>query len=268
VIVALHQAESEREFGGKAVQLGHAVRAGLPVPPGWALSTSFVERVVTGDRAAEQRLVDAFEALASPVAVRSSAVGEDGAGASFAGQHATVLNVRSREGLLAAVREVDGSARTAAAMAYRRRLGLTEEARMGIVVQALVPAECAGVLFTRHPVTGADERVIEATWGLGEAVVAGLVTPDSYRVARGGQVLERRAGDKDLAILWSDAGGTEEVPVPSERAAALCLDDAMLAALDRLALACERAFGGPQDLEFAFVGEKLHLLQRRAITRG
>ncbi len=267
MIASLHEALPEADFGGKAAQLGQAHQKGLPVPPAWALSTAFVDRVVAGDEAAIEQLVKAFQELGGPVAVRSSGIGEDSASASFAGQHATELNVRSREGLLEAVHKVHGSARTEAALAYRKRLGLSPEPRMGIVVQRLVEADRAGVLFTRNPTTGADERVIEATWGLGEAVVAGLVTPDHYRVARGGRVLERRAGEKDLAIMWSEGGGTEEVPVEGDRIEALCLSDAELAALDALASACEAAFGGSQDLEWAFAGERLYLLQRRAITK-
>jgi len=267
MIASLHEALPEADFGGKAAQLGQAHQKGLPVPPAWALSTAFVDRVVAGDEAAIEQLVKAFQELGGPVAVRSSGIGEDSASASFAGQHATELNVRSREGLLEAVHKVHGSARTEAALAYRKRLGVSLEPRMGIVVQRLVEADRAGVLFTRNPTTGADERVIEATWGLGEAVVAGLVTPDHYRVARGGRVLERRAGEKDLAILWSEDGGTEEVPVEGDRIEALCLGDAEIAALDALASACEAAFGGSQDLEWAFAGERLYLLQRRAITK-
>lgn len=267
MIASLHEALPEADFGGKAAQLGQAYQKGLPVPPAWALSTAFVDRVVAGDEAAIEQLVKAFQELGGPVAVRSSGIGEDSASASFAGQHATELNVRSREGLLEAVHKVHGSARTEAALAYRKRLGVSLEPRMGIVVQRLVEADRAGVLFTRNPTTGADERVIEATWGLGEAVVAGLVTPDHYRVARGGRVLERRAGEKDLAIMWSEDGGTEEVPVEGDRIEALCLSDAEIVALDGLASACEAAFGGSQDLEWAFAGERLYLLQRRAITK-
>jgi pyruvate,water dikinase len=123
-------------------------------------------------------------------------------------------------------------------------------------------------LFTRHPLTGADERVIEGSWGLGESVVAGLVTPDRYRLARGGKLLAHELGDKDLAILWHEAGGTHEVPVEPERAAQPCLTAAQLERLDALATQCEDAFGGSQDLEWAFAGQSLFLLQRRAITRG
>jgi pyruvate,water dikinase len=268
VIVALPEAVQAAEFGGKAAQLGQALRAGLPVPAGVGLSASFVDRIISGEPAARAELARAFDVLGAPVAVRSSAIGEDSASASFAGQHATLLNVRTLDALLDAVVAVHGSAHTASALLYRQRLGLPAEPRMAIVIQSLILAECAGVLFTRHPTTGADERVIEAAWGLGESVVAGLVTPDSYRLARGGELLACQAGDKDLAIVWSETGGTRELPVEPARAAQLCLDARQLAALDRLASACERAFGGAQDLEWAFAKGELYLLQRRAITRG
>lgn len=268
MIATLDQELPEATFGGKAAQLSQAHRKGLPVPPAFALSSDFVDRVVLGEEALHGGLFDAFATLAGPVAVRSSGIGEDSGTASFAGQHATILNVRSRPALLDAMKAVHGSARTPSALAYRRKLGLSPEPRMGIVLQRLVLADCAGVLFTRHPTTGADERVIEATWGLGEAVVAGIVTPDHYRVARGGRVLEKRAGEKDIAIRWSEEGGTMEVEVPAHEVSAFCLPDAHLAALDALASACEVAFGGTQDLEWAFAAGRLYLLQRRAITRG
>lgn len=268
MIATLDQYLPEAEFGGKASQLSHAHRKGLPVPPAFALSSAFVERVIDGEEALHEALFDAFASLAGPVAVRSSGVGEDSSAASFAGQHATVLNVRSRPALLDALKTVHASARGPTARAYRRTLGLLSEPRMGIVIQRLVHADCAGVLFTRNPMTNADERVIEATWGLGEAVVAGLVTPDHYRVARGGRVLARRAGEKDNAIRWSEEGGTVEVAVPAHEVHTLCLDDTQLVALDALASACEAAFSGTQDVEWAFAAGRLYLLQRRAITRG
>jgi pyruvate,water dikinase len=266
MLVELHSVDDE-DYGGKALELGRALRAGLPVPPGWALSPALVERVVRGEAAARQQLLSRFESL-GPAAVRSSAVGEDGAHASFAGQHLSVLNVRSAAGLLTAVADVYESARSAAALAYRRRLGIGAEPRMAVVLQALVPAESAGILFTRNPLSGADERVIEASFGLGEAVVAGLVTPDRFRLTRGGTLLERALGDKDLAIAWHPDGGTHELALSPERASELCLNDTQLRELDALATACERAFPGPHDIEWAFAAGRLYLLQRRAITRG
>jgi pyruvate,water dikinase len=266
MLTDLREASAEPLFGGKAVQLGAALRAGLPVPSGFAISHDVVD---APHRRAELEgaLARALDALGGLVAARSSAVGEDSATASFAGQHATLLGLRTARELGDAVREIVASARTVAALAYREKLGLDPHPKMGVVVQALVRADVAGVLFSRHPVSGADERVVEATWGLGEAVVQGLVTPDRYRFARGGRVIERVAGDKDLAIVWGDRGGTREIEIDPERARALCLDDAMLSTLDALTSRCEALFGGTQDLEFAFAGGELHLLQRRAITR-
>jgi pyruvate,water dikinase len=266
--VPLTDVHDDAAHGGKAAQLGAALRAGLPVPPGFALAHEHVDILALGGAAsAPGHIVDAFASLGGPVAVRSSAIGEDGASASFAGQHATVLGVTCGRTLLAAIKKVRESAHAPSAIAYRKRLGLDGAARMGIVVQRLVDAEKAGVLFTKNPVTGADERVIEAAWGLGEIVVAGLVTPDRYRIARDGKILERVAGEKDIAIRRHPDGGTHETEVDPDRAAALCLDDAELAELHRLALRCEEHAKAPQDIEWAFAGSTLYLLQRRAITR-
>lgn len=261
-LIAVH---GDREHGGKAAQLGAALRAGLPVPAGFALAADHVDAIARGDAAPAS---DAVAKLGGIVAVRSSAVGEDGASASFAGQHATVLGVTCPRTLVAAIRKVRDSAHAPSALAYRKRLGLDGAPRMGVVVQQIVDADTAGVLFTRNPMTGADERVIEASWGLGEAVVAGMVTPDRYRIARDGAVVERAAGHKDLAIRLRRDGGTEEIAIDDERAAALCLDDAALAALHALAGRCEAAAPAPIDLEWAFARGALFLLQSRAITRA
>jgi pyruvate,water dikinase len=166
---------------------------------------------------------------------------------------------------------VHASGQLAGALSYRATLGLDASCRMAVVVQRLVDADMAGVLFTRNPVTGADERVIEASWGLGEAVVAGLVTPDQYRVARGGVPLERRLGDKDIAVRpgHGPAAPTEEVPVDPALADVHCLGDAELAALDALATMCDDVYGSTDhDIEFAFCDGEVFLLQRRPITRA
>jgi pyruvate,water dikinase len=263
--VALAEAYDEGELGGKAVQLGAATRAGLPVPEGVALPAALVAAVAAGDPAAVAELSGVRDALPGPLAVRSSCADEDSAAASFAGQHLTRLNVRSLDQLVEAVAAVWRSGRSASALAYRRKLGIEGDPRMGIVVQRLLDPEVAGVLFTRHPVTGADERVIEATWGLGEAVVQGLVTPDRYRLSPTGEVLERSPGRKQVAIrARPDAAASE--PVVAHLVQALCLDDRRLTSLHALARRCEEAFQGPSDLEWAFTDTNLHLLQRRAIT--
>ena len=259
-------------FGGKAVQLGAAIRGGLPVPGGYALSADLVEAVTRGVGGATAEIERASDELGL-MAVRSSALDEDSSDASFAGAHLSVLGVLGRDATLAAVAAVHESGRLAGAQGYRHRLGLAPSSRMAIVLQTLVDADVGGVLFTRHPVTGADERIVEASWGLGEAVVAGLVTPDRYRMARGGRELERSLGDKDLAIRPRDtadgAAPTEEVPVPSAKAGMYCLGDADLAALDDLASRCDEVYGSTgHDLEFAFRDGELFLLQRRPITRG
>lgn len=268
-IVPLAEAGDEGRFGGKGVQLGAALRAGLPVPPGIALSWEIVDRVAAGDSAACEACLAALSALGAPVAVRSSAVGEDSAAASFAGQHLTRLGVRSPGALVDALVAAWASGRAPGAIAYRHKLGLPEAPRVGVVIQHMVAAESAGVMFTRDPMTGADVRVIEAAWGLGESVVAGLVDPDRYRVRRGGDVIETAIGDKHIAVHAGPDGTTEERPVTDARRRRACLSGDQLRELDGLASACERTFGGgsAHDIEWAFDTERLHLLQRRAITR-
>ena len=267
MLIPLVETQDEGQFGGKAMHLGAALRAGLPVPYGWALSTSFVDAVAEGDKSAVAALSSALDSQKAPVVVRSSAVGEDSATASFAGQYLTCVNVCSADALVDAVCAVRASGQKPSVISYRERLGLTGTPRLGIVVQQLVEADVAGVLFSRNPLNGRDERVIEGAWGLGEAVVSGLVTPDRFRVSRDGQILERVPGDKDLSIQPRPGGGTHEVPVYGDQIAALCLNDSQLLQLHRLASRCEAQFGKGQDLEWAFSSGVLYLLQCRPITR-
>jgi pyruvate,water dikinase len=225
-----------------------------------------VEALAAGDPVASADVERAWSLLQPPLAVRSSAVGEDSETASFAGQHLTCLNIRSAAGAIEAVAAIWRSGHSESALSYRQRLGLPGTPRVGVLLQELVDADCAGVLFTRNPIDGTDELVVEAAWGLGEAVVVGLVTPDRFRLTRDGTVLERVAGEKDLAVTLGPQGGTQKVPVPREHVRALCLDDRRLAALARLAEQCESVFAGARDLEWAFAGESLHLLQCRRVT--
>ena len=222
--VPLAEAREESEFGGKAVQLGAAIRARLPVPPGVALGTEVVAATAAGDPTATAVLSNLRKSIEGPLAVRSSCVGEDSAVASFAGQHQTRLNVRTAEQLADAVGDVWRSGRSEAALAYRRKLGL------------------------------------------GESVVQGLVTPDIYRISRSGEVLECTPGTKDVAVYILPEGGTQKAKVPAKFVRTLCLDDARLRELHALAMRCEKTFGGAQDLEWAFAGGTLYLLQRRAVT--
>ena len=121
---------------------------------------------------------------------------------------------------------------------------------------------------SKNPVTGVDERVIEASWGLGEAVVAGIVIPDHYRVDRSGQVLERKPGLKRVAVRRVPTGGTVEASVAPELVERLCLDDDQLQELNRLADRCEHVYGPARDVEWAIAGGTLYLLQCRAITQA
>jgi pyruvate,water dikinase len=239
-VVPLEKARDHAVFGSKAVGLGDAARAGLPLPPGVALSGPIVEAVAAGEERAIRTVEKSVRPLGGPLAVRSSAVDEDGAEASFAGQHLTLLNVPSCDELGSALREIWWSANSDSAITYRQRVGLFVRPSVGVVVQALLDPDAAGVMFTQNPINGADERVIEASWGLGEAVVAGLVIPDHFRVDRSGQVLVER----------------------------LCLDDGQLGELNRLAGRCEDVYGQGRDIEFAFAGGQLYLLQCRAVTRA
>jgi pyruvate, water dikinase len=258
----------EAQFGGKAASLARALVDGLPVPPGFALDTTYVEAVFDGDPEALEQLRIEFSLLAGPCAVRSSAVGEDSEGASFAGQHVTILNVRHENNVADAVLKVRESGHTESARAYRRTLGMDETPKVGVVVQRMIEPDCAGVMFTKNPLNGSDERVIEASWGLGEAVVAGLVVPDNYALDSEGQVLRRTAGEKDIALRSAAEGGTFEEAVEGQLVTAFCLNDAMLASLHGLATKCESFFGMGLDIEWAFAGGTLYLLQCRAMTRN
>ncbi len=249
-MIPLRAALDRARYGGKAAQLAQALAAGLPVPEGWALPADETALPVP--------------TLPGNWAVRSSAVDEDGATASFAGQHATLLHVPG-DRLTEAVAVVTASGADSAA--YRARLGLAPSAAIPVVIQEMVAATCAGVLFTRSPLTGAAELWIEASWGLGEAVVQGLVTPDQWRLAPDGTLLAFRPGEKDREIVAGE-GGTVERPITGDRVSAPCLDAAALAALVALVETLDRTFPGAHDVEFAFDhAGRLFLLQRREITR-
>ncbi len=267
-VVPFARARETALYGSKAVGLGEAAREGLPVPPGVALSGDLVEAVASSDERAMAKLAKAIAPLQPPFAVRSSAVDEDGAAASFAGQHLTMLNVHSATDVPSAVRDVWWSANSDSAITYRQRVGLFTRPSVGVVVQTLLNPDVAGVMFTENPVSGADERLIEASWGLGEAVVAGLVVPDDFRLDRSGRVLERKAGRKRIAVRSLPTGGTIEEQVPPAKMTELCLNDAQLAALSELALRCEQVYGPRRDIEWAFQGGTLYLLQCRAVTTG
>ncbi len=273
LLVPLGSSMHAQVYGGKAARLSEAWCAGLAVPPGFALHPDGVARtaqhnLLPHERAALEHALAPFKDGA--VAVRSSAIGEDGASASFAGQHATFLNVRGLDGVLSAIAKVWASGQTEAARRYRARMGIAGEPRVAVIVQALVPAEVAGVLFTIDPISGSGERwIVEASWGLGEAVVGGLVTPDRYVIARTGELLERELGRKDVVIVADEHGGTIEVVINDPaRVQGVCLGEQTLVRLAELGAACERLFGAGQDIEWAEARGKLFLLQCRPVTSG
>ena len=276
--------------GGKGANLGELVRAGLPVPPGFVLTTDAYRAYVAGIREQTLALDDperiralftaplpddvAAELLAAraelgpAVAVRSSATAEDLDDASFAGQQDTFLDVRGDDALLAAVRRCWASLWTDRAVAYRARRGIDPaEIALAVVVQEMVDADAAGVLFTANATTGArDEVVIGAAWGLGEAVVGGAVTTDDLVVEKAtGRVRSRTTADKDVMTIATGAG-TEDQPVPGDRRSRPVLTDAEAATLTALGVRIEEWFGAPQDVEWARSAGGFAVVQSRPIT--
>jgi pyruvate,water dikinase len=256
--------------GGKAANLSRLAVA-AEVPPGFVLAVPGTSL----DREAHALAVAAYCELAErtgveepSVAVRSSAVDEDGAEASFAGQHDTFLNVRGADELRFALARCVASFGADRALEYRRASGLpaTPE-RVAVLVQWLVPADAAGVVFSANPVTGArDEVLVNASWGLGESVVSGTVTPDALRLAHRDLALRDRVVADKRTMTVAGPGGTRDVPVPGRMARLPAVSDEQARAAAALALDLERRMGFPVDLEIAWAGSDLFLLQCRPIT--
>lgn len=267
-LVPLIEATELSRFGGKAFELARCMLAGLPVPAGAALSAQHAAGLMCGTLTLSG--LEILESIANPCgtwAVRSSGVGEDSSDASFAGQHLTELGV-SRDELPRAIGRVVASAESAGATAYRNqmRLASISAVPMGIVIQRMVRAEVSGVLFSRHPVSHANVRFVEASYGLGEAVVAGLVAPDQYVIAPGGELLEQHLGEKDVEHVLSPDGTVQEREVDAPRAGRLCLGDEHFMRLDDLAERALDLLRAPVDLEWALCSGELFLLQMRPIT--
>ena len=265
--VRLKEAGDESLFGGNCLSLGSALRAGLPAPAGYALAVELVTRIAQDDATAIADVTPLFTELAPSMAVRSSAVGEDSETASFAGQHVSILNVMNADSMVQAIKQVHDSAFTPEALAYRDKMGVGDEPAIAVVLQQQIQSEVAGVMFTRHPLSSAAERYVEASWGLGEAIVAGLIVPDGFRIAEDGTILERIVGEKDIKLVSTNAGEVLEVEVESDKVAALCLSDNQLQQLHQLATRCQSIYSQDIDIEWAFHAGKLYLLQCRAITR-
>jgi len=290
----------EPTFGGKSANLGELLAADIPVPPGFALSTAAFEAFVTGSdlgqtpddaranamraapvpEAVREELTLAYTALAEavgvadpPVAVRSSAIGEDSQEATFAGQQDTYLWVRGSENVCNAARDCWASLYSPTAIAYRARLAETGNApAMGVTVQLMVDAEVSGVMFTCNPVSGDPSMVaVNSSWGLGLAVVGGEVTPDDFLVSKvTREVVREHIHPKDVQYVPDPGGkGAVRVAVEGDRREAPSLEQADLERLVEVARRIERYFGCHQDIEWALPRgetERVFIVQTRPVT--
>ncbi|GAC1315864.1 MAG: PEP/pyruvate-binding domain-containing protein [Chloroflexota bacterium] len=268
------------DVGGKCASLGELTRMGIRVPPGFAITTAAYARYRETGRLPDEvrdelaRAYAELERRCGPgnpvVAVRSSAIGEDAADASFAGQQETFLWRRGMEDVAAHVVRCWDSLFSPQAVAYRvNRVTSSETPQMSVAVQQMVDADVAGVLFTLSPATG-DRSVIaiNAAWGLGEGVVGGHITPDEYWVDKVSMRLKSRTVvDKPRQVKPDRAnGGTANVDVPPEQRAQACLSDLEALELAQLGKVVEQHYGSPQDVEWAIAGGVLYVLQSRPET--
>src|SRR5829696_1852114 len=284
--------------GGKAANLGELLHAGFPVPPGFVITADAYDLVVRSNQLqrdiinastpsgaalararfeqaiippqVEQAILDAYRRLgAGSVAVRSSATAEDLAEAAFAGQQETFLGVSGAAAVLDAVRRCWASLWSDRAVSYREQHGLAQvPVKIAVIVQRMVAADVAGVMFTANPVSGArDETIVEASAGLGEALVSGLVTPDHIvlrNMRHRWQIAERQQGRREVEVRPRAGGGVEQVS--GATAPGLALPDEVLLQLARMGASIAKHFGRPQDIEWAWAGGKLYVLQSRPIT--
>lgn len=268
-------------IGGKAGNLSR-LAAHFPVPPGFCLTTQAYTQAnrrypgaVQLPGELYQQVATAYQQLATrsgtpnlSVAVRSSAVDEDGSGASFAGQHETYLNIVGANAVAEAVVRCWESARAERVLAYRQQQGLaTHNIRIAVLVQQLVTADVSGVVFSANPVTGNPyEVMINASWGLGESIVGGTTTPDNYLVdKRNLTITARHIGAKERMTVGV-AGGTREVAVPRFLRSQPALNDHQMIEMAQLAIDLEKTMGWPVDVECAWQKNQLYLLQCRPIT--
>jgi pyruvate,water dikinase len=259
--------------GGKAANLSRLARMYHRVPDGFSLPvTVMVEAhphelqneitAAISDLMACHRLPDFI------AAVRSSAVDEDGVTTSFAGQHETYLNIVGADAIIQAVTRCWESARSERALEYRRQQGLSvERPQIAVFVQQLVASDVSAVVFSANPVTGSrDEIMINASWGLGESIVGGTVTPDTFIVRKSDlTVVQRVIADKQRMTV-SAPGGTHEVDVPRFLRNTTSMNDEQVIEMTKLALRLETTMEHPVDVECAYAGGKLYLLQCRPIT--
>ena len=262
--------------GGKGLNLGKLTKAGFSVPQGFCVTTdayrfsvqdlpdqnvSSVKDVVLTPELIDAILKARDELRTDTVAVRSSATAEDLETASFAGQQDTFLNVKS-DGLLDALKACWASLWSDRAIAYRRTQSIPDEGlAMAVVVQEMCAADVSGVLFTVSPFNE-NVSIVESNWGLGESVVSGEITPDSFQISREtGEVLEKTVAIKREMITPS---GVSEVSSAQQNIPSLT--DGQLKRLGQLGIQVETLYGQPMDIEWALVDGKFVLLQARSIT--
>lgn len=265
--------------GGKARQLAQLRRLGLPTPEFFVIPAAWSQARTAGIPPGLRALLDGELAargwLSQPLAVRSSAVGEDTAAASFAGIYRSNLNVIGLDGLCSAVTEVWASLDTPTAATYRQKMGLAGEPAMAVVVMPLLPAVASGIAFTCDPVSGREDRmVVQANWGLGESLVGGEAAGDEYVFAEDTtdvwRLIEAKPGSKASISVPAAGGGTRRQATSPEQAKANVLDSAQAEALAALLRDAAVAFDFVApffDLEWVWDGTRFWLTQLRPVTR-
>ncbi len=292
--------------GGKGAQLGEMTQAGISVPPGFVVLTAAFEEMLEENslkqvinellkktasldneaieeaskeirdiiskakipQNVEKEILSYYKELDAPlVAVRSSATAEDAAAASWAGELETYLNV-THESLLYSVKKCWSSLFTARAIFYRVEKGLLGKSiSVAVVVQKMVQSEVSGVAFTVHPVTkDYNQMVIEAGFGLGEAIVGGLITPDNYVIDKEEDLIVDIMVSQQEKMICKQDGVTQEFPVPAEKQEQQKLDGKQIMELASLCKLIEKHYGKPQDIEWAFAEGKFYITQSRPIT--
>ena len=279
--------------GGKGANLGEMTQAGIPVPPGVVLTADAYDCFMQEsgiepskfEKAAdirnailssgipaiiEEEIREFCESLedGARMAIRSSATAEDLDDASFAGQQETYLNVIGFDNVLLKVRECYASLWGDRAVSYRKNSGYDKQkTSLAVVIQKMVESESAGVMFTSDPAGDRENVHINAAYGLGEAVVSGIVSPDEYICTKEGNVIKQVTGSKEVEIIYDAAnGGTVKVPVAEDRRKQSVLSNEQIAALVKEGVRIEKHYGHPMDIEWAFRDGHIYILQARSIT--
>jgi len=292
--------------GGKGANLGEMTKAGFTVPYGFCVTTEsykefieknnlsgFISKIIkdanlnninhVGEEIrkkiiqsempsqVEQEIVRAVNKIGVDgyYAVRSSATAEDLAFASFAGQQDTYLNIKGEKSLLNSVKDCWASLFTDRAILYRIQNKIEhEKVYMSVVVQKMVLPEVSGIMFTADPVSGHRGIIsIDASYGLGEALVSGLVSPDLYKFKKSSSHIDSKTiAEKKLAIMPVEGGGTKKEEITGEKSTSQVMEDSQIKSLAELGVAIEKHYGCPQDIEWCMENGKIYVVQSRAIT--